>query len=43
MKLLFVCQYFYPKVFRGNDIAFHWAKKGHEVHIVCGVPNYPHG
>ena len=43
MKILFVCQYFYPEVFRGNDIAFHWAEEGHEVHVVCGVPNYPHG
>lgn len=43
MKILFVCQYFYPEVFRGNDIAFHWAEQGHEVHVVCGVPNYPHG
>lgn len=43
MKILFVCQYFYPEVFRGNDIAFHWAEKGHDVHVVSGVPNYPHG
>lgn len=41
MKILFVCQYFYPEVFRGNDIAFQWAEDGHEVHVVCGVPNYP--
>lgn len=43
MKILFVCQYFYPEVFRGNDIAFHWTEDGHEVHVVCGVPNYPDG
>lgn len=43
MKILFVCQYFYPEVFRGNDIAFHWAEGGHDVHVVCGVPNYPDG
>lgn len=43
MKILFVCQYFYPEVFRGNDIAFQWAEDGHEVHVVCGVPNYPDG
>ena len=43
MKVLFVCQYFYPEVFRGNDIAFHWAEEGHDVHVVCGVPNYPDG
>lgn len=43
MKILFVCQYFYPEVFRGNDIAFHWAEQGHDVHVVCGIPNYPDG
>lgn len=43
MKILFVCQYFYPEEFRGNDIAFHWAERGIEVHVVCGVPNYPDG
>lgn len=43
MKILFVCQYFYPEVFRGNDIVFHWAEQGHDVHVVSGVPNYPHG
>ena len=43
MKILFVCQYFYPEVFRGNDIAFHWTEEGHDVHVVCGVPNYPDG
>lgn len=43
MKILFVCQYFYPEVFRGNDIAFHWSEQGHDVHVVSGVPNYPHG
>ena len=42
-KVLFVCQYFYPEVFRGNDIAFHLAEKGCDVHVVTGVPNYPIG
>lgn len=42
-KILFVCQYFYPEVFRGNDIAFHWAELGHDVHVVTGIPNYPDG
>lgn len=42
-KILFICQYFYPEVFRGNDIAFHWAEEGHDVHVVTGIPNYPDG
>lgn len=42
-KILFVCQYFYPETFRGNDVAFHLAEEGHEVHVVTGTPNYPSG
>ena len=42
-KILFVCQYFYPETFRGNDVAFYLAKQGHEVHVVTGIPNYPAG
>lgn len=42
-KILFVCQYFYPETFRGNDVAFHLAKKGHDVHVITGIPNYPTG
>lgn len=42
-KILFVCQYFYPETFRGNDIAFHIAEEGHDVHVVTGIPNYPAG
>ncbi len=42
-KILFVSQYFYPEVFRGNDIAFHLTEEGHEVHVVAGTPNYPDG
>ena len=42
-KVLFVCQYFYPETFRGNDVAFHLSDQGHEVHVVTGIPNYPEG
>lgn len=42
-KILFVSQYFYPETFRGNDIAFHLAEKGHDVHVITGIPNYPDG
>lgn len=42
-RLLFICQYFYPEVFRGNDIAFDMAKRGVEVTVICGIPNYPKG
>lgn len=42
-NILFVNQYFYPETFRGNDIAFHPAEKGHDVHVVTGIPNHPMG
>lgn len=42
-RLLFICQYFYPEVFRGNDIAFDMARRGVEVTVICGTPNYPKG
>lgn len=42
-RLLFICQYFYPEVFRGNDIAFDMARRGIEVTVICGTPNYPQG
>lgn len=42
-RLLFICQYFYPEIFRGNDIAFDMARRGVEVTVICGTPNYPKG
>lgn len=42
-KILYICQYFHPETFRGNDIAFYLAEKGHNVHVVTGIPNYPVG
>ena len=42
-RLLFICQCFYPEFFRGNDIAFDLAKRGVEVTVICGIPNYPKG
>ncbi|MBX2953628.1 MAG: glycosyltransferase family 4 protein [Leadbetterella sp.] len=43
MKLLFVSQYFYPEDFRGNDIVFDLQKRGHQVSVLTGIPNYPAG
>lgn len=42
-KVLFITQLFYPEIYRGNDVAFHLAEEGHEVHVVAGIPNYPIG
>ncbi len=43
MKILIVTQYFYPEPMRVNDIARILVEKGHEVHVLTGVPNYPEG
>jgi hypothetical protein len=43
MKILFVSQYFYPETFKGNDIVFDFIKRGHEVTVLTGKPNYPKG
>lgn len=43
MKILVVCQHFYPETFRINDITFELAKKGHSVTVLTGLPNYPEG
>ena len=43
MKILIVSQYYYPEQFQINDIAPELVKRGHEVTVLCGVPNYPKG
>ena len=43
MKILLVTQYFYPENFKSNDMAFELVKRGHEVSVLCGIPNYPEG
>lgn len=43
MKILVVCQHFYPENFRINDICYELVKKGHDVTVLTGLPNYPKG
>ena len=43
MRILLVTQYFYPEVFKSNDLAFELAKRGHKVDALVGIPNYPDG
>lgn len=43
MKILFVCQYFYPEQFKINEICFELARKGNDVTVLTGLPNYPNG
>ncbi len=43
MKILVICQYYYPEPFRITDICEELVKRGHEVTVVTGTPNYPMG
>lgn len=43
MKILVICQYYYPEPFRITDICEEWVKQGHSVTVVTGLPNYPMG
>lgn len=41
--ILVISQYFYPEQFRINDICLEWIKRGYQVTVVTGIPNYPMG
>lgn len=43
MKILVVTQYFWPEEFRINDICEGFIEQGHQVEVLTGIPNYPHG
>lgn len=43
MRVLIVSQYFWPEPFRINDVAHGLRERGHEVTVLTGLPNYPHG
>nr|WP_297351281.1 glycosyltransferase family 4 protein [uncultured Caldimonas sp.] len=43
MKVLVVSQYFWPEVFRVNEIVEELVQRGHEVTVLTGRPNYPAG
>lgn len=43
MKILVVCQYYYPEPFRITDICENLVKKGHDITVLTGLPNYPEG
>ncbi|MDT2712397.1 glycosyltransferase [Enterococcus dongliensis] len=42
-KILVICQYYKPEPFRVSDICEEMVRRGHEVHVVTGYPNYPEG
>lgn len=43
MKILVVCQYYYPESFKVTDVCEELARLGHEVTVLTGKPNYPTG
>ena len=43
MKILVVCQHYYPEPFRLTDICEELVSRGHDVTVVTGTPNYPMG
>lgn len=43
MKILVICQYYFPEPLRVSDVCEELVKRGHEVTVVTGLPNYPMG
>lgn len=41
--ILVISQYFYPENFRINDMCKEWIKRGYQVTVLTGIPNYPMG
>ena len=43
MKILVICQYYYPEPFKVHDLCEALVSEGHEVDVVTSFPNYPMG
>ena len=43
MKILVLCQYYWPEPFRISDLCEALTERGHQVTVVTGTPNYPEG
>jgi len=43
LKILIISQYFYPENLRVNDLVFSLKKRGHDIEVLTGKPNYPKG
>ncbi|MBO5939080.1 MAG: glycosyltransferase family 4 protein [Clostridia bacterium] len=43
MKILVITQYFYPETFRVNTLCTELVKRGHDVTVLTGYPQYPQG
>lgn len=43
MRLLIISQYFWPENFRINSLVTELVKRGHQITVLTGLPNYPCG
>ena len=43
MRVLVISQYYWPESFRINDLTEDLVRRGHQVTVLTGVPNYPSG
>lgn len=43
MNILIITPHFHPEIFRINDFAVEFQKKGHKIAVLTGVPDYPDG
>ena len=43
MKILVICQHYWPEPYPLADVCEELVRRGHTVHVVTGVPNYPMG
>ena len=43
MKILIISQYFHPENLRINDLVFSLKKRGQDIEVLTGKPNYPKG
>lgn len=43
MKILVISQYYYPEPFKIHEICEEFVKRGNEVTVITGRPNYPDG
>lgn len=43
MKIFVISQYYYPEPFRVYEVCEELVRKGHEVTVLTGLPNYPEG
>lgn len=42
-RILVITQYFYPENFRINDLVLELKKRGYDITVLTGLPNYPQG